>query len=303
MTQEAWQPTDTGNPPGRWGQVAAGSGNLDHVNPPSTDALANAATPGVSALGSPADHVHGFPSDGTPTTAAIADVAANGTAASLARSDHRHGFPASAVPVTQAFGDSASAGTATTLARSDHRHGMPANPVTFGAASGTEAIGTAENDGVATSAARADHQHANAGDGTPVTQVFGDTASNGAQTTYARSDHRHGMPVETPTRGGSILTPSGAINIVVWRAPYACTVTNVRGFRKGGTGATVNARRNGGGTNHLSSDLSLTSANTWMTGVAPQDTAYSTGDYLEIMLTSISGSPTEIDIQVDFTHP
>jgi len=46
------------------------------------------------------------------------------------------------------------------------------------------------------------------------------------------------------TKGGPVLTPS-VWNIIVWRAPFACTVTNVRGYRVGGTGATINARRNG----------------------------------------------------------
>ena len=103
-------------------------------------------------------------------------------------------------------------------------------------------------------------------------------------------------------RGGSIANPSGitaAVNIVVWRAPIACTVTNVRGFRKGGTGATINAQKNGSST-HLSSALSLTSANTWMDGGAVQNTSYAIGDYLEIMLVTETGSPTEIDIAIDF---
>lgn len=105
-----------------------------------------------------------------------------------------------------------------------------------------------------------------------------------------------------PTRGGSVLTPSAAVNVYVWRAPFACTVTNVRGIRRGGTGATINARRNGTST-HLASALSLTSADTWMDGGSVQNTAYAVGDSLEIMVVSVSGSPTEVGIQVDFTRP
>lgn len=107
------------------------------------------------------------------------------------------------------------------------------------------------------------------------------------------------------SRGGTIFNPDGisaAVNIIVWRAPFACTVTNVRGYRVGGTGATINARRNGT-SNHLASALSLTSADTWMDGGSVQNTAYAAGDKLEIMVVSATGSPTQVAVQVDFTRP
>jgi hypothetical protein len=100
-------------------------------------------------------------------------------------------------------------------------------------------------------------------------------------------------------RGGVWLSPTGAATATAWRAPYACTVVNVRGRRAGGTGATLNARRNGAST-HLVSDLSLTVADTWKDGGAVQDTAYAVGDSLEFMLQSVAGGPTEVAIQVDF---
>ena len=103
------------------------------------------------------------------------------------------------------------------------------------------------------------------------------------------------------SRGGTVPSPSAG-NHVVWRAPFACTVTNVRGYRVGGSGATINAR-NEGANDHLSSDLSLTSADTWMDGGAVQNTAYAAGEKLEIMVQSVAGSPTSVVIQVDFTRP
>lgn len=106
----------------------------------------------------------------------------------------------------------------------------------------------------------------------------------------------------TPTRGGSVLNPTAAVNVYVWRAPFPCTVTNVRGIRRGGTGATVNARRNGS-SNHLSSAVSLSSADTWTDGGSVQNTAYAVGDSLEIMVVSVTGSPTEVGVQVEFTRP
>jgi len=102
--------------------------------------------------------------------------------------------------------------------------------------------------------------------------------------------------------GGTILDPTAARNIPVWRAPFACTVTAVKGYRVGGTGATINARLNGA-SNHLASALSLTSAGTWMDGGTVQNTAYAVGSALEIMIVSLTGSLTELGIQVDYTRP
>jgi len=101
------------------------------------------------------------------------------------------------------------------------------------------------------------------------------------------------------SRGGTVILPSGAINVIVWTAPFTCTVKTVKGYRVGGTGATINARRNGA-SNHLASALSLSSADTWMDGGAVQNTAYIAGDKLEIMIVTVAGSPTQIAVQIDF---
>jgi hypothetical protein len=103
-------------------------------------------------------------------------------------------------------------------------------------------------------------------------------------------------------RGGTLLTPSAPINVIIWQATFACTVTNVRGYVVGATGSTVNARKNGTLT-HLSSDLTLGSTGTWLDGGAVQNTAYVANDSMEIMLTGVGGSPTELAIQVDLTRP
>jgi hypothetical protein len=103
-------------------------------------------------------------------------------------------------------------------------------------------------------------------------------------------------------RGGTIVNDIDylrSINVPVWYATMACTVKNVRGYRVGGTGATINARKNGS-LNHLASALSLTSANTWIDGGAVQNSSYVAGDKLEIMLVSVAGSASQIGIQVDF---
>lgn len=107
--------------------------------------------------------------------------------------------------------------------------------------------------------------------------------------------------VEAFSKGGTFLSPAGAINMIAWRAPFACTVTRVRGYRVGGTGATVNARLNGA-SNHLAAALSLTAADTWMDGGNVQNTAYAAGDKLELMVVAVAGAPTQIGIQVEFTR-
>lgn len=109
------------------------------------------------------------------------------------------------------------------------------------------------------------------------------------------------------TRGGTIVNTIDYVpvmNVIVWYANVACTVTNVRGYRVGGNNTVaINARRNGSGTKHLATDKTLANADTWYDGGAVQDTAYAVGDKLEIMVTVAAGSPTQIAIQVDFTVP
>jgi hypothetical protein len=90
-------------------------------------------------------------------------------------------------------------------------------------------------------------------------------------------------------------------NVTTWRAPFACTVTNVRGHRIGGTGATINAQKNSAST-HLASAVSLASANTWTDGGSVQNATYAAGDDIEMMVVSVTGTPTEVAIQVDFVR-
>jgi len=110
------------------------------------------------------------------------------------------------------------------------------------------------------------------------------------------------------SRGGTISKSDGVVagDLVVWRAPYTCTVTALRGYRVGGTGATVNAiRRTAAGTNSdlSASNLSLTAADQWMAAGSVQNTAFAAGDALIISVRTVSGTPTQVAIQTDFTRP
>jgi hypothetical protein len=103
------------------------------------------------------------------------------------------------------------------------------------------------------------------------------------------------------TVGGVLLDPPGARDVTVWRAPYACTVQNVRARRRGGTGASINARKNGTST-HLVSNLSLSSADTWTDGGSVQNASYAAGDGMEVQLLSVTGAVTEVAIQVELVR-
>ena len=107
------------------------------------------------------------------------------------------------------------------------------------------------------------------------------------------------------SKSGTVLTPS-AQNVILWRAPFACTVTALKGYRVGGTGATVNAGKGTTATptnKVLASDLSLTSTEAWTDGGAVQNTAFAIGDPLIIIIQTVAGAPTQVGIQIDFTRP
>lgn len=94
-----------------------------------------------------------------------------------------------------------------------------------------------------------------------------------------------------------ITAPAGAVSYVVWRAPKACTVIAVRGYRVGGTGTTINAVKNA--SDLLAADLSLSTASTWLSGPSVQNASFAAGDSLTVAIRSVSGTPTAVTIQVD----
>ena len=104
-----------------------------------------------------------------------------------------------------------------------------------------------------------------------------------------------------PTVGGVILSPTTAATPVIWRAPYSCTVTNVRGLRNGGTGAVINA--NNAGAALLAGSLSLVAADAWTDGGAVQNAAVVAGNAIQLNFVSFAGAPNYVSIQVDLTRP
>jgi hypothetical protein len=113
---------------------------------------------------------------------------------------------------------------------------------------------------------------------------------------------------DTFSRGGTIYDPLGIAgtaaltqNVIIWRAPFACTITNIWGYRVTGSSAAVNARINGIGTIATGSHISLTSADTWTSASSLISSSVASGDKIEMMLVSSSAYPTQIAVQIDFT--
>lgn len=102
----------------------------------------------------------------------------------------------------------------------------------------------------------------------------------------------------TTTKSAVFPSPTGAVSYVVWRAPKACTVTAVRGYRVGGTGTTINASRNGTA-DLATTDLSLSTSDTWLSGATLQNTAFAAGDSLVLKITGVTGTPSAVTVQVD----
>jgi hypothetical protein len=102
--------------------------------------------------------------------------------------------------------------------------------------------------------------------------------------------------------GATVMNPVTGTTLMIWRAPFACTVTNVRTHFKGGTSIVCNARKNQA-SNHLASNYTNSTANAWGDGGTVQNATYAAGDDLEIMFVTINGAVTEASIQVDFTRP
>lgn len=101
------------------------------------------------------------------------------------------------------------------------------------------------------------------------------------------------------TAGYVFEAPAGAVLRAVLLASTNLTITAVRAFRVGGTGATINAR-NGATNLILPVDLSVTTASTWLSGVSLQNTAVTAGGFLQVEVTGVTGTPTYVTVEVDF---
>lgn len=89
---------------------------------------------------------------------------------------------------------------------------------------------------------------------------------------------------------------------MIWRAPFACTVTAVRSHFDAGTNCVVNARKNQA-SDFMSADFTNSTANAWGAGTVDQNQSVAAGDDIEVELVSTSGAVTKVNIQVELTRP
>lgn len=100
-------------------------------------------------------------------------------------------------------------------------------------------------------------------------------------------------------RGYSFASPTSGARAAVFVAPYPVRVVEVRAVRSGGSAATVMARRNGI-SDHLSSNLSLSSDEVSAVNATVQNTDYAVGDWCEVEVVSQTGGPTFVFVEVVF---
>jgi hypothetical protein len=106
------------------------------------------------------------------------------------------------------------------------------------------------------------------------------------------------------SRGATLASSGGVIvgNYTIWRAPFNCTVSAVwaRFVGAAGVSASMNARN--GTANVLTSPILMGVTNSWSGGTTLQNTGFTAGSTLDVTLTAVTGVPTQITIQVDFTR-
>lgn len=146
----------------------------------------------------------------------------------------------------------------------------------------------------------ADHTHASTG-------AQAGTLDHGTALTGLSDDDHPQYRLEsesgTFTLSTTILAPA-ADAYIVWRAPFACTVTAIRGYVDAGTTTVINAFKGSvsSPTNFSTADLSITSATSWISDTTLDTTSVASGDAVGVEVVTV-GTATEVTIQVDLTRP
>ena len=99
-----------------------------------------------------------------------------------------------------------------------------------------------------------------------------------------------------------IASATADSDFILWRAPYAITITAVHGLAIGGTNVVGNFDEcdgNGGNAVAIDSDMTLTSTVTTDTELS--NASIDAGDYIQWHTTSVSGSNSQIVVTFDYT--
>ena len=86
----------------------------------------------------------------------------------------------------------------------------------------------------------------------------------------------------------------------VWRCNVACTASLVVGYNDSGSSVVVNAAKNGA--DLLSSNLTISTTDTWASSSVLQNQNFNVGDILAFKFVSFTGSPKEVTIQTSFIY-
>ncbi len=99
-----------------------------------------------------------------------------------------------------------------------------------------------------------------------------------------------------------IASATADSDFILWRAPYAITITAVHGLAIGGTNVVGNFDEcdgNGGNAVAIDSDMTLTSTVTTDTELS--NASIDAGDFIRWHTTSVSGSNSQIVVTIDYT--
>lgn len=106
---------------------------------------------------------------------------------------------------------------------------------------------------------------------------------------------------QTITIGAIFNTTLTVGDYIIWRVPFACTVTAVRGYVDTGTTTQFNAKKVGTG-DFCSADITIDPSDAWEAGTVNQNTALSAGDTVAVEIVA-AGTATQLTIQVEVTRP
>ncbi|MVO87429.1 hypothetical protein GPA10_22360 [Streptomyces sp. p1417] len=98
------------------------------------------------------------------------------------------------------------------------------------------------------------------------------------------------------SRGAVVTSPAGAVTYVICALQKGAQVVGVAAYRSGGSGATINAVRNG--MDLLPTDLSLSTEAVWVAAPSVQNGVAVAGDSLAVTVRSVSGAPAYVSFEI-----
>lgn len=123
------------------------------------------------------------------------------------------------------------------------------------------------------------------------------TTSTDHDARYARVTHSHTQQWQA---GAFALAPVAGDYVIAPRANAVTTLVAFYARQTGGTGATIDVKKNG--VTLLTAVLSLTAATTWTAGTLVATPALAIGDTVEFDVVSVAGSPSDIEFSLEGTR-